>query len=104
MVKGKLPRLLVTHPELVYPEKGTAFYLKPEDLRKIQSPEHSKTGGGIYYGVRSYKALTPYGHIGDPSLAKEETGDKGYSAIVDWLSMVVKRDFFDERQPQTQKE
>jgi len=95
--EGETARIMVTHPELVYPEKGTAFYLKPEELRKIQSPEHMKTGGGIYYGVRSYKDLTPYGHIGDPSLAKAETGDKGYAAIVDWLSMVIKRDFFDER-------
>ena len=95
--EGETARLLVTHPELVHPERGTAFYLKPEELRKIQSPEHMKTGGGIYYGVRSYKALTPYGHIGDPAMAAPETGDKGYDAIVDWLSMVIKRDFFDER-------
>lgn len=95
--EGETSRLLVTHPELVHPEKGTAFYLQPEELRKIQSPEHMKTGGGIYYGVRSYKALTPYGSIGDPTLAKPETGDKGYAAIVEWLSMVIKRDFFDER-------
>jgi creatinine amidohydrolase/Fe(II)-dependent formamide hydrolase-like protein len=100
--EGETARILVTHPELVHPEKGTAFYLKPEDLRKIQSPEHSKTGGGIYYGVRSYKALTPYGHIGDPSLAKEETGERGYDVIVDWLSMVIKRDFFDERRGEKQ--
>lgn len=96
--EGETARLLVTHPELVDPAKGTAFYLKPEELRKIQSPEHMKTGGGIYYGVRSYKALTPYGHIGDPALAEAETGEKGYDAIVDWLSMVIKRDFFDEQE------
>lgn len=88
---------IVDAPELVYPEKGTAVYLKPEQLRNSQSPEHMKTGGGIYYGVRSYKDLTPYGSIGDPVLAKAETGDKGYAVIVDWLSMVIKRDFIDER-------
>ena len=95
--EGETSRLLVTHPELVHPENGTAFYLDPKALRKIQSPEHMKTGGGIYYGVRSYKALTPYGSIGDPKLAKPETGDKGYAAIVEWLSQVIRRDFFDER-------
>ena len=52
--------------------------------------------------MRSYKELTPYGHIGDPTLAKEETGEKGYTAIVDWLSMVIKRDFFDERRERQQ--
>jgi creatinine amidohydrolase len=96
--EGETARLLVTHPELVHPERGTPFYLKPEELRKIQSPEHMKTGGGIYYGVRSYKALTPFGHIGDPAMAEPETGDKGYDAIADWLTMVIKRDFFDERE------
>lgn len=95
--EGETSRLLVTHPELVHPEKGTAHYLQPEDLRKIQSPEHMKTGGGIYYGVRSYRALTPYGSIGDPGLAKPETGEKGYDVITEWLSAVIKRDFFDER-------
>ena len=96
--EGETSRLLVTHPELTHPELGTPFHLAPEDLRKIQSPESMKTGGGIYYGVRSYKALTPYGHIGDPTLAAEETGEKGYAVIVDWLSSIIKRDFFDGRE------
>lgn len=99
--EGETSRLLVTHPELVHPERGTPFHLAPEDLRKIQSPESMKTGGGVYYGVRSYKALTPYGHIGDPLLAASETGEKGYAVIVDWLSSVIKRDFFDEPKGQS---
>ena len=95
--EGETARLLVTHPELVHPDQGTAFYLTPEELRRLQSSEHMKTGGGIFYGVRSYKALTPYGSIGDPTLAKEVTGVRGYNAIVDWLSFVIKRDFFEEK-------
>lgn len=94
--EGETARLLVTHPELVHPDQGTAFYLTPEELRRLQSSEHMKTGGGIFYGVRSYKAPTPYGSIGDPKLAKEETCVRGYNAIVDWLSFVIKRDFFEE--------
>lgn len=94
--EGETSRVLATHPELVHPEVAEPFYLKPDDLRKIQSPEHMKTGGGIYYGIRSFKTLTPVGHIGDPTLARKETGEKGYEAVVDWLSMVIKRDFFDE--------
>jgi len=92
--EGETARLLVTHPELVDVEKGKAFYLKPEDLRKIQSPEHMKTGGGLFYPTRSYKALTPVGSIGDPSLATEETGQAGYDVIVDWITRIVARDFF----------
>jgi len=93
--EGETSRLLVTHPELVHPERGCAHYVPPEQMRKIQGPEHIKTGGAIYYATRSYKEHTPYGHIGDPGLAKVETGEKGYDAIVGWLTEVIKRDFFD---------
>lgn len=93
--EGETSRLLVTHPELVHPERGCAHYVPPEHMRKIQGSEHIKTGGAIYYATRSYKEHTPYGHIGDPGLAKVETGEKGYDAIVRWLSEVIKRDFFD---------
>lgn len=94
--EGETSRLLVTHPELVHPERGKAHYVPPENMRKIQGPEHVKGGGGIYYATRSYMEHTPYGHIGDPGLAKAETGEKGYDAIVDWLTHVIKRDFFDK--------
>ena len=93
--EGETSRLLVTYPELVHPERGCAHYVPPEQMRKIQGPEHIKTGGAIYYATRSYKEHTPYGHIGDPGLAKVETGEKGYDAIVGWLTEVIKRDFFD---------
>ena len=93
--EGEASRLLVTHPELVHPERGCAHYVPPEQMRKIQGPEHIKTGGAIHYATRSYKEHTPYGHIGDPGLAKVETGEKGYDAIVGWLTEVIKRDFFD---------
>jgi creatinine amidohydrolase len=94
--EGETARIIATHPELVDLDKAQEFYLDPRDLRKIQSPEHMKTGGGLFYPTRSYKDLTPVGSIGNPALATEETGEKGYAAIVDWLTMVIKRDFFDE--------
>jgi creatinine amidohydrolase len=92
--EGETARILATHPELVDLGQAQAFYLEPHELRKIQSPEHMKTGGGLFYPTRSYKALTPVGSIGDPSLATEETGEKGYAAIVDWLVRIIRRDFF----------
>lgn len=94
--EGETSRLLVTHPELVHPERAGAHHIDPDVMRKIQGPDHVKAGGGIYYGTRSYREVTPYGHIGDPTLAKPETGEKGYAVIVDWLSAVIKRDFFDQ--------
>jgi creatinine amidohydrolase len=92
--EGETSRILATHPELVYPERGTAHHLDPQVMAKIQGPEHIKTGGGVFYATRSYKAHTPYGHIGDPSLAKVETGERGYAVIVDWITLVIKRDYF----------
>ena len=94
--EGETSRLLVTHPELVHPERAAPHHIDPDVMRKIQGPDHVKAGGGIYYGTRSYLDVTPYGHIGDPTLAKPETGEKGYAVIVDWLSAVIKRDFFDQ--------
>jgi creatinine amidohydrolase len=94
--EGETARIIATHPELVDLSKAQAFYLQPHELRKIQSPEHMKTGGGLFYPTRSYKALTPVGSIGDPSLATEETGEKGYDVIVNWLVGIIKRDFFDD--------
>ena len=34
--------------------------------------------------------------FGDPGLAKKETGEKGYDAIVSWLTSVIERDFFEK--------
>jgi creatinine amidohydrolase len=93
--EGETSRLLCTHPELVHPERGEAHHIPQEVMRKVQGPEHVKGGGAIYYATRSYKDYTPHGHIGDPRLAKVETGEKGYAVIVDWLTDVIKRDFFD---------
>jgi creatinine amidohydrolase len=92
--EGETSRLLVTHPELVHPERGPVHHLPPEVMRKIQGPEHVKTGGGIFYATRSYRDHTPWGHIGDPGLALAETGERGDAVIVDWIASVIARDFF----------
>lgn len=95
--EGETSRILATHPELVHPERGTPHHLDPTVMAKIQGPEHIKTGGGIFYATRSYKDHTPYGHIGDPTLATTLTGERGYEVIVDWISAVVRRDYFGQR-------
>jgi creatinine amidohydrolase len=92
--EGETSRILVTHPELVKLDKGVAHHIDPEVMRKIQGPEHIKTGGGIFYATRSYHAHTPYGHLGDPTLATVETGNRGYDVIARWIALVVARDFF----------
>ncbi len=54
----------------------------------------SKAGGGNYFGERNHKTLSSYGNLRDPTLVLEETGNKGYDVIADWLSSVFKRDIF----------
>jgi len=93
--EGETARILVTHPELVHLERSIKHHVPPEDMRKIQGPEHIKTGGGIFYATRRYKDHSPYGHIGDPALATADTGDKGYDVIAEWLARVIARDYFD---------
>jgi len=88
--EGETARLLVTHPELVNPERSEPFHVPPEEMRKLQGPEHIKTGGAIFYSTRQY----PNYYIGTPQLAKAETGEKGYDVIVEWVSTVIQRDFF----------
>ncbi len=92
--EGETSRILVTHPELVHLDKAEKHHVDPQHMQKIQGKEHIKTGGGIFYATRSYKAHTPYGHIGDPALAKEDTGNRGYEVIAEWIARVIARDYF----------
>jgi len=88
--EGETARLLVTHPELVHPERSEPFHVAKEEMRKLQGPEHIKTGGAIFYSTRHY----PNDYIGTPGLAQPETGEKGYAVIVEWLCTVIERDLF----------
>ena len=92
--EGETARILVTHPELVDLDQAVRHHVPPEHMRKIQGKEHIKTGGGIFYATRSYKAHTPYGHIGDPALATADTGNRGYQVIAEWIARVIARDYF----------
>jgi len=92
--EGETSRILVTHPELVHLDRGVVHHVPPEEMRKIQGPEHIKTGGGIFYATRSYQEHTPYGHIGDPTLASADKGERGYDIIARWVAAVVARDYF----------
>lgn len=88
--EGETSRLLVTHPELVHPERSEPFHVSRAEMRKLQGPEHIKTGGAIFYSTRKY----PHYYVGTPGLAQPETGEKGYAVIVEWICGVIKRDLF----------
>lgn len=93
--EGETARILVTHPQLVRIDRAIKHHVPPGEMRKIQGPEHIKTGGGVFYATRRYKDHTPYGHIGDPALASEASGNKGYDVIAEWLARVIARDYFE---------
>lgn len=88
--EGETARLLVPHPELVHPERSEPFHVSSEQMRKLQGPDHIKTGDAIFYSTRKY----PHTYIGTPGLATMETGEKGYEVIVAWITSVLIRDFF----------
>lgn len=90
--EGETSRLLVTHPELVHPERSAPFHVSSEEMRRLQGPEHIKTGGAIFYSTRKY----PHEYVGTPGLAHPETGEKGYAVIVDWICSVIQRDLFNQ--------
>ncbi|MCY3945538.1 MAG: creatininase family protein [Anaerolineaceae bacterium] len=92
--EGETSRILVTHPGLVKLGRSVRHHVDPEKMRKVQGPEHVKTGGGIFYATRSYREHTPHGHIGDPALASASTGERAYDVVAEWISRVVARDFF----------
>ena len=93
--EGETARILVTHPQLVRIDRAIKHHVPPGEMRKIQGPEHIKTGGGVFYATRRYKDHTPYGHIGDPALASEVSGNMGYDVIAEWLARVIARDYFE---------
>jgi len=88
--EGETARLLVTHPELVHPDRSEPFHVSREEMRRLQGPEHIKTGGAIFYSTRQY----PNYYVGTPGLARPETGEKGYAVIVEWVCSVIQRDLF----------
>jgi len=93
--EGETARILVTHPELTHLDRAIPFYLEPKDLARIQSREHPKVGGPIFYGIRSYQTYTPVGSIGNGALATATTGEKAYAVITQWLASIIQRDLVD---------
>lgn len=87
--EGETARILLTHPNLVQMERAQVYYSREAD--EAESEDHPLLGGGIYAPVRDWRAVTPYGSAGNPTLATEETGQKGYDVMVDWVCAAIKR-------------
>ena len=66
--------------------RASSLSAKPD---RLLAPAY---GGGVGGPLKSFRDVTPYGHVGDPSLATPETGHALYEAICDWMVRVVERD------------
>jgi creatinine amidohydrolase len=87
--EGETARVLLTHPNLVQMNRARVYYSKEAD--EAESEDHPLMGGGIFQATRDWKEVTPYGSVGNPTLATPETGEKAYDVIVDWITAAIKQ-------------
>lgn len=89
--EGETSRMLALHPELVQLQRARVY--RSERAEKMESHEHPLLGGGVFRPSRSFRQATPVGSVGDPRLARAETGEKLYTVIADWLATIIAREF-----------
>ena len=89
--EGETSRLMALHPELIEMQRARVFY--SEQAEKAESDDHPLHGGGIFKPVRDWRQAATFGSVGNPNLAKEETGEKLWNLICTWMAEVVKHEF-----------
>jgi len=72
--EGETSRMLVSTPELVEMKRAKPYYSKRKDLYPFPLAVRHVNASGR--GSFSMKDATPYGSLGNPLLAKKETGEK----------------------------
>jgi creatinine amidohydrolase len=89
--EGETSKLLAVHPELVEMGRARSYY--SDYAEKVESDDHPTHGGQIFIPTRSMRDVSPIGCVGEPSLAKAETGEKAWEGICSWLAEVIRREF-----------
>ena len=84
-------RLLAVHPELVEIQRAQVYYSEKAD--RAESSDHPLLGGGIFKATRSWRDATPYGSVGNPTLATPELGEKLLDLLADWMARAVRQEF-----------
>jgi creatinine amidohydrolase len=92
--EGETARILLTHPDLVQMDRARVYYLEKADQE--EHDDQPLLGGGMSVPVKSWKAVTPYGSVGNPKLATAETGQKLYDLEVDWFVAAIKHTLLTE--------
>lgn len=89
--EGETSRLLALHPELVEIKRARVYYSEKAD--KAESEDHPLLGGGIFKPTRNWQEAATYGSVGDPNLAKAETGEKLWDLICTWMAEAIRHEF-----------
>ncbi len=89
--EGETSRLMAVHPELIEMKRARIYYSDAAD--RAESKDHPLHGGGLFKGTRSWKDATPIGSVGNPTLAKVETGEKYWDLICTWMADAIQREF-----------
>lgn len=92
--EGETARVMVSHPELVQFDRAQEYYSQAAE--EAESEDHPLLGGGLYEAQGDWKQVTPYGSVGNPSLATAETGEKIYNAITDWVAAAIKHTLLED--------
>jgi creatinine amidohydrolase len=90
--EGETSRQLALHPELVQLRRARVLYSKKAE--EMESNDHPLLGGGVFPASKSFKVATQWGSVGNPNLAKKETGDKSYDVIASWSAAKIKKQWF----------
>jgi creatinine amidohydrolase len=89
--EGETSRLMTLHPELIQMERARVYYSEKAD--EAESEDHPLHGGGIFKPVRDWREAATFGSVGNPNLAKEETGEKLWDLICTWMAKVIRQEF-----------
>lgn len=88
--EGETSRLLACHPELVEMKRARVYYSDAAD--RAEDKNHPLMGGGLFNAKRSWKEVAPHGSVGNPTLAKAESGEKWWDLICGWMADAIQRD------------
>jgi creatinine amidohydrolase len=92
--EGETARILVTHANLVQMDRARVHYLERADQE--EHDDQPLLGGGMSVPVRDWKAVTPYGSVGNPKLATPETGERLYDLEAEWYAAAIRRTLCEE--------
>ena len=90
--EGETSRMLVTSPELVEMDQAQVFYPEVAKKKEIPHDRRAYLEGSVERPTAHFKTVSEIASIGNPGLATEQTGEKLYEIICDWMASVIEKD------------